>query len=76
MVMHQKHSSRNFGNLEHPLQGIAITRSPSRLSCMYPAIALANWARYASTSIFNTNSLRRRCFCKLRAKCNKSRDTV
>ena len=52
--------------LDRPLQGIALTRSHSllrprvfSLDHTFPQQALANWARYAATSTFNTNSLRR-----------------
>ena len=43
---------------------------------LYIRPALANWSYYAATSAFSTNSLRRRCFCKLTAHCNKPHDTV
>ena len=42
---------------------------------IYRGPALANWAHYAATSAFNTNSLRRRC-CKPIAHCNQSRYSV
>jgi len=41
---------------------------------LYPA--LANWPHYVASSVFCTNSLRCRCYCKPSAHCNKSRDPV
>jgi len=35
-----------------------------------------NWTHCASTSVFSTNSLRRRCCCMSIAACKKSRDPV
>jgi len=66
--------------LDRPLQGITLTRSPSlpppglqfRHIHTYYVLALAIWAHYAATSAFITNSLRRWCYCKPTAHCNKS----
>ena len=48
---------------------------PPRVFSLDDRPALANWARYAATSAFRSNSLRR-SFCKPTAHCNKSRDPV
>jgi len=74
-------SARHFW-LDRPLQRIVLMRSPflppSRAfgSDTYHGPALANWTRYAATSAFSTNGIRRRCCYKPTTRYNKSPDPV